>query len=106
MFQHAFNIVLFTMCTCIRDLTVNLHMKMDARSKVHLAGSCQVLKAGIWSYIMAQFHGSAYRRILRLQSRFPVIHASTLFFCISLESVECLVTRSTHAQKPKFAPNP
>ena len=27
-------------------------------------------------------------------------------FCASLVSVECLVTRSTHAQKPKFAANP
>ena len=46
-----------------------------------------------------------YRRILRLRSRFPAcVLAPNL--CASLESVECLVTRSTYAQKPKFAANP
>ena len=55
--------------------------------------------------IRAQFHGSAYRRILRLRSRFPA-YVQAPNFCASLVSVECLVTRSTHAQKPKFAANP
>ena len=50
----------------------------------------------------AQFHGSAYRWILRLQSRFPA-YVQAPNFCASLVSVECLVTWSTHAQKPKFA---
>ena len=53
----------------------------------------------------AQFHGSAYRRILRLRSRFPA-YVQAPNFCASLVSVECLVTWSTHAQKPKFAANP
>ena len=53
----------------------------------------------------AQLYGSAYRRILRLRSRFPAcVQASN--FCASLVSVECLVTRRTHAQKPKFTANP
>ena len=49
---------------------------------------------------------SAYRRILRLRSRFPayLLAPNT---CASLVSVECLlVTWSTHAQTPKFASNP
>ena len=38
----------------------------------------------------AQFHGSAYRRILRLRSRFPA-YVQAPNFCASLVSVECLV---------------
>ena len=53
----------------------------------------------------AQFHGSAYRRILRLRSRFSAF-IQALNFCAILVSVECLVTRSTHGQKPKFSTNP
>ena len=44
----------------------------------------------------AQFHGSAYRRILRLRSQFPA-YVQAPNFCASL------VTQSTHAQKPNFA---
>ena len=52
----------------------------------------------------AQFHGSAYHRILRLRSRFPAcVQAPN--FCASLVSVECLVTLSTDGQKPKFVAN-
>ena len=57
-----------------------------------------------WEY-WAQFHGSAYCRILRLRSWFPA-YVQAPNFCASLVSVECLVTWSTHAQKPKFAANP
>ena len=53
----------------------------------------------------AQFHGSLYRRILRLRSRFPA-YVQAPNFCASFVSVECLVTRSTHVQKPKFVANP
>ena len=53
----------------------------------------------------AQFHGSAYRRILRLRSRFPA-YVQAPNFCASLVSVECLITWSTQAQKSKFAANP
>ena len=53
----------------------------------------------------AQFHGSAYRRILRLRSRFPA-QVQAPNFCASLVSVECLVTWSTHAQKQKFTAIP
>ena len=50
----------------------------------------------------AQFHGSAYCRILCLRSRFPaVIQAPN--FCASLVSIEYLVIWSTHAQKPTVA---
>ena len=53
----------------------------------------------------AQFHGSAYRRILHLRPRFPT-YVRAPNFCTSLVSIECLVSWSTHAQKPKFAANP
>ena len=39
---------------------------------------------------LAQFHGSAYRRVLRLRSRFPA-YVQAPSFCTSLVSVECLV---------------
>ena len=53
----------------------------------------------------AQFHGSAYSRILRLWSQFPA-YVQAPNFCASLVSVECLVTWSMHVQqKPKFAAN-
>ena len=54
--------------------------------------------------IRAQFHGSAYRRILRLRWQIPA-YVQALNFCASLVSAECLVTWSTHAQNPKFAAN-
>ena len=54
---------------------------------------------------LAQFHGSAYRTILRLRSRFPA-YVQAPNFCASLLSVECLVTWSMHSQKPKFAAYP
>ena len=70
------------------------------------------LKVRIWGgrsfgYLCtrAQFHGSAYRRILRLQSRF-LAYAQAPNFCTSLVRVEYLVKWSTHAQKPKFTANP
>ena len=58
-------------------------------------------------HIRAQFHGSAYRLILRLRSRFPA-YVQAPNFCASLVSVEYLhvVMWITHAQKPKFAANP
>ena len=49
----------------------------------------------------AQFHGSAYRRILRLRSR-SAAYAQAPNFCTSLVSIDRLVMRSTHAQRPKF----
>ena len=52
----------------------------------------------------AQFHGPGYLRILRLRSRFPA-YLQAQNFCAGLVSVECLVTWSTHVQKPKFAAN-
>ena len=56
-------------------------------------------------YTRVRFHGCAYRRVLRLRSRFPA-YVQAPNFCTSLVSVECLVTRNTHAQKPKFAASP
>ena len=53
-----------------------------------------------WVYV-AQFHGSAHRRILRL-SWFPT-YGQAPNLCASLVRVEYLVTWSTHGQKPKFA---
>ena len=47
----------------------------------------------------------AYRRILCLRLWFPT-YVQVSNFCASLVSLECLVTWSTHAQKPKFAANP
>ena len=53
---------------------------------------------------LAQFHGSAYHQMLRLQSQFPA-YVQAPNFCASLVSVECLVMWSMHTQKPKFAAN-
>ena len=55
---------------------------------------------------MAQFHGSAYRRILRLRSRFAAYVQATNICASLVVSVESIVTRSPHAQKPKFPANP
>ena len=55
--------------------------------------------------IRAQFHDSAYRRIMRLWTRFPA-YVQAPNFCASLVSVEYQVMWSTHAQQPKFAANP
>ena len=53
----------------------------------------------------AQSHGSAYRRIQRLRSRFH-LYVQAPNFCASLLSVDCLLMLSTHVQKPKLANNP
>ena len=55
-------------------------------------------------WILALFHGSAYRRILRLRSGSPA-YVYVPNFCGSLINVECLVMWSTHRQKPTFAAN-
>ena len=54
--------------------------------------------------IWAQFHGSPYRQIMRLRSRFPA-YLQAANFCASLVSAECLGTWSMHAQTPEFAAN-
>ena len=66
---------------------------------------CVVLSQQLVCKIRAQFHGPAYRRIQRLRSRFPA-YVLAPNCCASLVSVECLVTRSTHAQKAEAAANP
>ena len=111
---HPFSLFWSIFIDCFVYLTVNL--KFFEKAQLHVNQEVTSLSLALVSFILVQPKIIKkntqlvslvvdYRRILRLRSRFPA-NVQVPNFCAGLVSLECLVTGSTHAQKPKFAANP